>query len=106
MPLSRNKVKVNVYLTREQHKLISNWAKDNGVSVSSLYCTFTKNFLQQEENGENSWILVNKNNNRKISNFKAETQKDEFDIIKDNFNNNEFDILMYNIEHSEYMNGF
>lgn len=106
MPLSKNKVKVNIYLTKDQHKLISQWAKENGVSISSLYCTFTDDFLKHEKNGENSWILVNRNMNNKVANLKNLDEKDELEIIKNNLNNDEFKILMHNLENSCYMNGF
>lgn len=106
MPLGKNKVKVNIYLTRDQHKAISDWAKDNGVSISSLYCTFTDDFLKHENNGENSWILVNKNDKNKVQHLNKVNKKDELEIIKNNLNNDEFKILMYNLENSCHMNGF
>lgn len=104
MPLSKNKTRVNVYLDNDEYKSVSNWCKYNKVSLSSLYVMLTQKFLENENNNLNTWTLKNKL--AKTSNNKIEM--DKFDIVNDS-SRDDYDLfkaLMFNIENSEYMNGF
>lgn len=96
----KNKVRVNAYFDKQEYLFISNWAKNNSVSVSSIIVMLCNNFLEQERNGENTYTLSRSKIKPKIQTSKTELAYEDYinDHARPDYN--WLDAALYNLEHS------
>lgn len=100
MPIGKNKTRINVYLENSDYALISKWCKHNNVSISSLYNMLTIQFIKNEHDGENTYILTSSKKKplKKVKN----TDQPYEDYINDHTrpDYNWLDAALYNLNHN------